>query len=122
MPAPDPDPGYTVMPDLISLPCEILFCFVFNRACPVLDTGASRDKKEGQVFALELVKDQPVSEQPVSVFRSDGLRILVFDSRLPTVNSRLSFPAYSAVKQYSITKRPTGEISDFSYTLVESGG
>ncbi len=31
-----------VMPDLISLPCEILFCFVFNRACPVLDTGASR--------------------------------------------------------------------------------
>jgi len=30
------------MPDLISLPCEILFCVVFNRACPVLDTGASR--------------------------------------------------------------------------------
>jgi len=35
---------YFVMPDLISLPCEILFCFVFNRACPVLDTGASREK------------------------------------------------------------------------------
>ena len=33
---------YTVMPDLISLPCEILFCVVFNRACPVLDTGATR--------------------------------------------------------------------------------
>ena len=47
-PALDPDPGYagmtmpTVMPDSISLPCEILFCFVFNRACPVLDAGASR--------------------------------------------------------------------------------
>jgi len=64
VPALDPDPGfagmtmYFVMPDLISLPrevslvvillwglpCEILFCFVFNRACPVLDTGASREK------------------------------------------------------------------------------
>ncbi len=33
---------------------------------------ASRDKKEGQVFSLELVKDQPGS-----VFQSDGLRILV---------------------------------------------
>jgi len=30
------------MPDLISLSYEILFCVVFNRACPVLDTGASR--------------------------------------------------------------------------------
>ncbi len=55
-PALDPDLGFagmttrTVMPDSISLPCEILFCFVFNRACPVLDTGVSRDKKEGQVF------------------------------------------------------------------------
>jgi len=27
---------------LWGLPCEILFCVVFNRACPVLDTGASR--------------------------------------------------------------------------------
>ncbi len=62
----------TVMPDLISLPCEILFCFVFNRAFPVLDTGTSRDKKEGQVLSLELVKDQSGS-----IFRSDGLRILV---------------------------------------------
>jgi hypothetical protein len=91
------------MPDLISLPCEILFCFVFNRTFPVLDTGTSRDKKEGQVLSLELVKDQPGS-----VFRSDGLRILVlpltsdtgsdatnglrilvFDSRLPTVFPRV---------------------------------
>ena len=32
---------------------------------------ASRDKKEGQVFSLELVKNQPGS-----VFRSDGPRIL----------------------------------------------
>jgi len=32
---------------------------------------ASRDKKEWQVFSLELVKDQPGF-----VFRSDGLRIL----------------------------------------------
>jgi len=50
-PAPDPDPGCagmtvdTVMPDLISLSCEILFCFVLNRACPALDTGVSGDKK-----------------------------------------------------------------------------
>ncbi len=32
---PGSDPWCAVMPDLISLPCEILFCFVFNRACPV---------------------------------------------------------------------------------------
>ncbi len=73
------------MPDLISLPCEILFCFVFNRACPVLDTGASRDKKDGQASSLGLVEKQPVPEQPVPAFRSDGLCILVFNCRLPTV-------------------------------------
>ena len=35
MPALDLDPGYAVMPDLISLPCEVTLLFYFTRACPV---------------------------------------------------------------------------------------
>ena len=44
MPALDPDPGYFVMPDLISLPYEVTLILYFTRACPVPDTGASREK------------------------------------------------------------------------------
>jgi len=69
---------YAVMPDLISLPCEILFCFVFNRACPVLDTGASRDKKEGQASFLSgyLKSSQSLTNQSLFSDATDDLRIL----------------------------------------------
>jgi len=74
---------YTVMPDLISLPCEvsllvillwglpcevsllvillwglpceILFCFVFNRVYPVLDTGHP-ERKQGQQRQLRIAE------------------------------------------------------------------
>jgi len=67
---------HSVMPDLISLPCEILFCFVFNRACPVLDTGASRDKTGTGIFFLGLLRKQPV---PLSHFARSNVQHRTFN-------------------------------------------
>ncbi len=54
MPAPDPDPGYFVMLDLISLTCEILFCLYLTGPAPYLIRGHP-ERKQGQQRQLRNV-------------------------------------------------------------------